>query len=46
MNEKKSNKKLDGEILMKKSHEENIDYNYKDPQELDYNNFSQIIWKN
>ena len=46
MNVKMSNKKLDAEILMKKWYEENNDYNYKDPQELESNNFTQMIWKN
>ena len=45
MNIKMSNKKLDAEILMKKWYEESNDYNYKDPQELDCNNFTQMIWK-
>ncbi len=45
MNVKLSNKKLDAEILMKKWYEENTDYKYQNPQELDCNNFTQMIWK-
>ena len=45
MNMKLSDKQLSAEKLMKKWYEEKNDYDYKNPQELDCNNFTQMIWK-
>ena len=45
MNLKMSNKKLEAEELMENWYEENKDYNYENPEELNCNNFTQMIWK-
>ena len=46
MNLKMSNQKLNPEELIEIWYEENRDYNYKEPNEFECNNFTQMIWKN
>jgi len=46
MSLKISNKKLEAEELVKNWYEENKDYNYKNPEELNCVNFTQMIWQN
>ena len=46
MSLKLSNEKLKAEELVKNWYEENIDYDYKNPEELSCTNFTQMIWKN
>ena len=46
MNLKMSDRKLEPEELVENWYEENKDYNYQDPKELNCNNFTQMIWKN
>jgi len=45
MNILMSENKLDAENLMNKWYEENINYNFIEPKELECNNFTQMIWK-
>ena len=46
LNLKMSNQKLNPEELIENWYKENRDYNYKEPNELECNNFTQMIWKN
>lgn len=45
INVKLSNEKLKPEKLMEIWYEENQNYNYEKPEEFEYNNFTQMIWK-
>ena len=46
MNIKMSNEDIEAEKLMEIWYEENRGYNYQEPDELECNNFTQMIWKN